>query len=79
MEARRARTGTTTGAGENGHERGQLGREPHTAHERVESLGTDKIRAQCKVRVRMGGRELPYARLKHSIGRTTAAFCDHLQ
>jgi hypothetical protein len=25
-----------------------------------------------------GGRGLPDARLKHCIGRTTAAFCDHL-
>jgi hypothetical protein len=45
-EAHRERTGTIAGAGGNGHGCGQLGREPHTARERVESLGADRIWAR---------------------------------
>jgi hypothetical protein len=45
MEACRARTGRTVGAGGNGHGHEQLGHEPHTARERVESLGANRIRA----------------------------------
>jgi hypothetical protein len=87
-EARQARIGTTAGASGNGHGRGQLGRELHTVRERVKSLGMD-VRARTEfghgreVRARTvgadGGRGLPGACSKHSIGRTTATFCDHLQ
>jgi hypothetical protein len=41
------RTRITMGAGKNGHGRRQLGHEPHTAPERVESLDTD-VRAQTE-------------------------------
>jgi hypothetical protein len=56
-----------------------FGCKPHTARKRVETAGTDSIRARMSSRCTDSGLGLMGARSKRSIGRTIATFYDHLQ